>query len=328
MGINRLDYCTETVEAEIQTPSPNGEVFYLYIKFGIIGAGVVGTTIATLLDNAGWQCIGVNTRSNKSYERFCLYLQTPRLRLGELARIADVLFITTQDSSIEKVAIQLTKEKENRPGQTWIHCSGSLRSEIMCQDQSLPNRYLSIHPLQAFASIERALLLMQGTHFGIEGDCQESEELGETLVKLLGGIPHKIDPRQKTLYHAGAVVASNYLVSLAYLAVKLFEQAGIDKQSALDSLLPLMEGSFHNIDKLGLPNALTGPIARGDAEVVGKHLQEIPSDLKNIYKGLGRLALELGEERNILIGGSYNQESLTELKKLLSSENCEGVDNG
>jgi len=300
----------------------------LYMKFGIIGAGVVGTTIATLLDNAGWQCIGVNTRSNKSYERFCSYLQTPRLRLDELAKIADVLFITTQDSSIEEVAIQLTKEKENKPRQTWVHCSGSLRSEIMCQNLDLPVGYLSIHPLQAFANIDSALLLMQGTNFGIEGDSQESEEIGEAVVKLLGGIPHKIDPTQKTLYHAGAVVASNYLVSLAFLAVKLFEQAGINKQSALESLLPLMAGSYHNIEKLGLPNALTGPIARGDAEVVGKHLQEIPSDLKDVYKGLGRLAMELGEERNVLVGGSYNREALKELDILLSLANCEGGDEG
>ncbi len=297
-------------------------MFYLSIKFGIIGAGVVGTTIATLLNSAGWNCIGVNTRSSKSYERFSSYLQTPRLGLDELAKLVDVLFITTQDNSIEEVAIQLTRETTSKANQIWIHCSGSLGSEIMCQDQSLPNRYLSIHPLQAFANIESALLLMQGTHFGIEGDCQESEEFGESLVKLLGGIPHKIEPTQKTLYHAGAVVASNYLVSLAYLAVKLFEQAGINKQNALESLLPLMAGSYHNIEKVGLARALTGPIARGDNEVVSKHLREIPSNLKNIYKGLGRLALELGEERNVLIGGSYNQESLTELKRLLSSENC------
>lgn len=298
------------------------------IKFGVIGAGVVGTTIATLLNNVGWQCIGVNTRSNKSYERFCSYLPTKRLRLDELAKLVDVLFITTQDSSIEEVAIQLTKEKASKAGQTWIHCSGSLRSEIMCQDQELPIGYLSVHPLQAFANIDSALLLMHGTHFGIEGDSREREELGEYLVKLLGGIPHKIEPTQKTLYHAGAVVASNYLVSLAFLAVKLFERAGINKQSALESLLPLMAGSHHNIEEVGLPNALTGPIARGDAEVVGKHLQEIPSDLKDIYKGLGRLALELGEERNDLIGGSYNQEALKKLDRLLSIKNCEGGDKG
>ncbi|KUO60535.1 MAG: glycerol-3-phosphate dehydrogenase [Gracilibacter sp. BRH_c7a] len=287
------------------------------VKFGIIGAGVVGTTIATLLNDAGCECIGVNTRSNKSYERFCAYLPTTRLRLNELARAADILFITTQDGSIEEVAIQLTIEKQNRPGQIWIHCSGSLRSEIMCKEKDLPVGYLSIHPLQAFANIDRALLSMQGTHFGIEGNCQESEELGEALVEILGGIPHKIDPTQKTLYHAGAVAASNYLVSLAYLAVKLFEQAGIDKESALQSLLPLMSGSYHNIEKVGLPYALTGPIARGDTEVVRKHLQEIPWDLKETYKGLGRLALEVGEERNNLIGGNYNQEMLLELKKLL-----------
>lgn len=303
-------------------------MFYLFIKFGIIGAGIVGTTIAVLLNDAGWECIGVNTRSNKSYGRFCSYLPTTHLSLSELVEGTDILFITTQDDSIKEVAIQLTKEKANRPGQTWVHCSGSLRSEIMRQDQDLPVGYLSIHPLQAFANIDRALQLIPGTHFGIEGDCQESEKLGEALVKILGGVPHKIDPTQKTLYHAGAVVASNYLVSLAYLAVKLFERAGINKADALESLLPLMAGSYHNIEKIGLPDALTGPIARGDTEVVSKHLQEIPIELKEIYKGLGRLALELGEERNALIGERYSQKVLDELASLLSNKNSKGADGG
>ena len=285
-------------------------------NFGIIGAGVVGTTLAILLNKAGWECIGVNTRTNKSYERFCSYLPTKHLRLDELVKEADILFISTQDSSIEKIASQLT-QKTNKPGQIWIHCSGSLRSEIMCQDKDLDVGYLSVHPLQAFANIDSALVLMPGTHFGIEGNSQDAEEFGEALVKLLGGIPHKIDPSQKTLYHAGAVVASNYLVSLVFLAVRFFEQAGINKHAALESLLPLLAGSYHNVEKVGLPYALTGPIARGDVEVVAKHLQEIPLELRDIYKGLGRLALELGEERNILTGGSYSQEALNVLDGLL-----------
>lgn len=313
-----MDNNTETVKATNQTPSPNGEVFLLAIKFGIIGAGVVGTTFATLLDKTGgYECIGVNTRSNRSYERFYSYLPTKHLRLDELAQIADILFITTQDGSIQEVASRLTIEQPSKPGQVWVHCSGSLRSQIMCQNPELDVGYLSVHPLQAFANIDSALGLMKGTHFGIEGDCQQTEELGGTLVKVLGGIPHKIDPIQKTLYHAGAVVASNYLVSLVSLAVRLFEKAGINKVDALESLLPLIGGSYHNIAKVGLPLALTGPIARGDIEVVNKHLQEIPIELKDIYKGLGKLALDLGNERNMLIGGNYSQQTRDGLYELL-----------
>ena len=262
-----LGFCTETVKAGLLHLHQKERCFYLSAKFGIIGAGVVGTTLAVLLNAKGYEFIGVNTRSEKSFERLRSYLPAKHLEMNELAETADILFITTHDNAIREVALGLSKEKV-KTDQIWIHCSGSLRSDIMCQDRRLKVGYLSLHPLQAFANIENALVLMRGTHFGIEGDCQETEEMGEDLVKVLGGIPHKIDPSQKTLYHAGAVVASNYLVSLVYLAVKLFGCAGINKENALESLLPLMAGSYHNIDKVGLPRALTGPIARGDRKSV------------------------------------------------------------
>jgi len=286
-------------------------------KFAIIGTGVVGTTLAVLLEKAGFECIGVNTRSQFSYQRFTKYLQKKHLDLDEISQQADMIFITTHDGSIETVAAQLTEQKVIRKEkQLWVHCSGSLRSEIMCKDRSLPLHYLSLHPLQAFASIECALAKVAGTHFGIEGDSKYSEDFGEKLVKILGGIPHRIDPAKKTLYHAGAAAASNYLVSLAFLAVKLFGQAGIDQEEALESLLPLMQGACHNIEKVGLPGALTGPIARGDTAVVAKHLQEMPRELLETYKGLGRLALELGKERKEVLGESYSVKELEKLQQL------------
>lgn len=292
-------------------------------KFGIIGTGVVGTSLAVLLDKAGYECVGVNTRSNDSYLRFCSYLDREHLELGQLAALSDVLFITTHDTAIELVASQLALQGKGRPGQIRVHCSGSLPSSVMRKDPASAG-FLSVHPLQAFASIDNALELMQGTHFGIEGDSRKTEELGETLVMVLGGIPHKIEPARKSVYHAGAVAASNYLVSLASMAVILFEQAGIPEKDALESLLPLMAGSYHNIKKVGLPYALTGPIARGDVEVVRKHLQEMPRELRDVYKGLGRLAFDLGKERKALAGGHYSQDTLSELTELLYSEKTQG----
>lgn len=287
-------------------------------QFAIIGTGVVGTVLAILLEKAGLECIGVNTRSQISYERFSKYLQKKHLEIDEIAKQADLIFITTQDGSIEAVAKRLSKRKETKSGQFWIHCSGSLQSKVMCQNPSLPVNYLSIHPLQAFACVDSALTQMAGTHFGIEGSNELSRATGQELVQLLGGIPHLIDPEQKTLYHAGAVVISNYLVSLAFLAVQLFEQAGINKDEALESLLPLLTGSYHNIKRVGLPCALTGPIARGDSEVVAKHLGQMPAELRETYKGLGRLALELGKERKKLNGGSYAPEVYENMLKLLN----------
>lgn len=286
-------------------------------KFAIIGTGVVGTALAIFLEQAGWECVGVNTRSQASYSRFCKYLKRKHLELSELSMRAEIIFITTLDGAIEKTAETLTELKERKKEQIWIHCSGSVTSAVMCKDPLLDVSYLSIHPLQAFADVAGALTLMRGAHFGIEGSKPESEELGIEIVKILGGIPHRIEPSKKTLYHAGAVVASNYLVALASLSVKLFEQAGIHKNDALESLLPLMEGSYKNIAEVGLPCALTGPVARGDVGVVANHLQEMPPELRKIYRALGRLTLELGKERKLLNGTSYSPEVLGALELLL-----------
>ncbi|MHB8073387.1 Rossmann-like and DUF2520 domain-containing protein [Desulfosporosinus fructosivorans] len=286
------------------------------MKFGIIGAGIVGTALAVRLVEVGHECIGVHTRSRLSYERFRSYLNVDHLSLEELVPAVDILFITTQDSMIRTVAENLTNVLV-KPGQVWIHCSGSLPSEILRVKESESIQCLSLHPLQAFASVEKALTILSGTHFGIEGD---NEELGEGIVKDLGGIPHHILAEKKTLYHAGAVVASNYLVVLASLAVELFAEAGICGEEALASLLPLMRGSLYNLEQVGLPQALTGPVARGDVQVVRGHLDHLPPKLVEIYQCLGSKALELAENKKNLQGLSYPQDELNALKLLLKPE--------
>ncbi|AFM39200.1 hypothetical protein Desaci_0085 [Desulfosporosinus acidiphilus SJ4] len=284
------------------------------MKFGIIGAGIVGTALAVRLEEAGHYCLGVHTRSRRSYERFCRYLPKDHLTLDELASTADGLFITTQDDMIRNVAESLSMMPGIKSEQLWIHCSGSLPSSVLRVRNDLSVRCLSVHPLQAFASIEKALEILSGTHFGIEGD---DLEFGEGIVKDLGGIPHSILASQKSLYHAGAVVASNYLVVLASLAVELFAEAGIEGNEALASLLPLMRGTLYNLEKVGLPQALTGPIARGDAKVVQGHLEHMPSKSKEIYRELGIKALELGENKMSQQGLNYVPEDLNKLKSIL-----------
>lgn len=285
------------------------------MNFGIIGAGIVGTAIAIRLRQAGHRLVGVQTRSERSYERFCTYLQWDKRPLEEWIAEADLVLITTQDGVIRSVAERLTQENLYKEGQIWIHCSGSVSSRVMQVDKDLPIKYLSLHPLQAFAGIEQAVELIPGTHFGIEGD---AEEIGLEIVTQLGGIPHRLDPQQKPLYHAGVVVASNYLVTLAGLAVQLFEEAGINQKEALESLLPLMKGALQNLENVGLPQALTGPIARGDVEVIRGHLEHMPVKIDPVYRALGLYTMDLGQRKMEMNGGAYSKKVWEEMSKLLT----------
>jgi predicted short-subunit dehydrogenase-like oxidoreductase (DUF2520 family) len=288
--------------------------------FAIIGAGVVGTALAILLAEAGYVCVGVNSRSLVSIARFRERLSAPVLEPEELAARASLIFVTTQDEYIAGVAARLPAH----PGQWRIHCSGSLPAAVLAPVIPVPSaRCLSLHPLQALAGVDQALTTLPGAHYGIEGDSAAAAEKGWELAVLLGGVPHRIEAGQKTLYHAGAVVASNYLVALADMAVRLFGQAGIGAEEALESLLPLLRGSCRNIAQVGLPLALTGPIARGDAMVVTGHLAQMPPELRPVYRGLGRLALELGRQKKELEGTAYAQSVWENLITVLTEERAD-----
>jgi predicted short-subunit dehydrogenase-like oxidoreductase (DUF2520 family) len=285
------------------------------MKFGVIGAGIVGTAIAVRLEEAGHECIGVETRSEASYERFCRYISKKRIPLEEWVPEADLIFITTQDGMIRSAAKNLAERQLYKPSQIWIHCSGSQKAEILKENPALPIKTLSMHPIQTFAEIDEALRLLPGTHFGLEG---EAVEEGERIVQDLGGISHPLDPEKKPLYHAGSVMVSNYLVTLADMAVQLFSLAGIPKEDALQSLIPLMQGTLRNLDKVGLPQALTGPIARGDSEVVRSHLECLPPELEQVYKALGLSTLGIAQVKLEMNGRKYPDDDWQKLYKLLS----------
>lgn len=285
------------------------------MKFGIIGAGIVGTAIAVRLGEAGYECIGVETRSPSSYERFYRYVRKDKVPLEQWLPEADLVFITTQDGMIRSAAKDLAERELYRTGQIWIHCSGSQKAQILKDNPELPIKTLSMHPIQTFAAVDEALKLIPGTHFGLEG---EAIEEGVKIVQDLGGIPHPLDPEKKPLYHAGSVMVSNYLVTLTSMAVQLFSLAGIPKDEALQSLIPLMQGTLRNLDKVGLPQALTGPIARGDSEVVRSHLEWLPAKLEQAYKALGLSTLEVAQAKMELNGKEYPEEDLQKLSGLLT----------
>ncbi len=118
------------------------------------------------------------------------------------------------------------------------------------------------------------------------------------------------------MYHAAAVIACNYLVTLVKLATDLWQTFGISTQQATQALLPLLRGTINNIDTVGIPRCLTGPIARGDTGTVGKHLaalQKIAPTVLSAYRELGlhTIPIALGK-------GRINQQQAQELQAILA----------
>jgi predicted short-subunit dehydrogenase-like oxidoreductase (DUF2520 family) len=116
------------------------------------------------------------------------------------------------------------------------------------------------------------------------------------------------------------VISSNYLVTLAALASDLLVRQGIapDATSAVRHLVPLLRGTLDNLQAVGLPNALTGPLSRGDAGTITRHLEaleECAPDTADLYRHLARLTLPLAEEK-----GSVDEEDIGKLREALEMQ--------
>jgi predicted short-subunit dehydrogenase-like oxidoreductase (DUF2520 family) len=170
-----------------------------------------------------------------------------------------------------------------------------------------------MHPLQSFASVDHKTNPFQGIIVSVEGE-GPAVDTAKTIAADLGGTVVTLLTAAKTLYHASAVVASNYLVTLLDLAVRLIEEAGVNRQDAFNLLKPLIEGTLSNIGKVGIKKALTGPIARGDIKTVQKHIEEIEikkPELLPLYKMLAFYTIDIAGA-----GGVISELSIKELKRI------------
>jgi predicted short-subunit dehydrogenase-like oxidoreductase (DUF2520 family) len=137
------------------------------------------------------------------------------------------------------------------------------------------------------------------------------------MAHEIGGRPFDLEGSARGLYHAAAVLASNYTVVLAALAADLLGHTGLDPDAALPALMPLLESTMANLGRAGLPGALTGPLARGDAGTVMRHLAALDRttpEIAEVYRALGVAALPLVEAR-----GEITPETLQKLDDAFQS---------
>jgi len=135
------------------------------------------------------------------------------------------------------------------------------------------------------------------------------------MVTAIKGHWIELKAGDKVIYHASAVVACNYLVTLIKLAADLWQTFNIPRQQAIQALLPLIQGTIHNIDTVGIPNCLTGPIARGDTGTIKKHLRALRKsapDLLSAYRELGLQTIPIA-----LAKGKIDERRAEELKAIL-----------
>nr|HID58430.1 DUF2520 domain-containing protein [Desulfobacterales bacterium] len=273
-------------------------------SLAIVGCGTVGTAMGKLLSDAGYRVMGVVSRRLETARKAArtIGVSTYSTNPWEVTKEADIIFITTPDKAITPTCEAIVNHKGFKKGAVVIHCSGAHSSDILSSARRLEAYVASLHPLQSFASVDQALKIVHGSVCTIEGD-EPALHVVRQLVSDLGGILVEISPKGKTLYHAAAVTASNYLVTLIDMALQLNGAIGIARETSFKALFPLIKGTLKNIEAIGIPAALTGPIARGDIDTVTDHLNAIKKDVPELiplYKTLGLFTVNIAVAKGTL----------------------------
>jgi predicted short-subunit dehydrogenase-like oxidoreductase (DUF2520 family) len=266
------------------------------MDLAVVGAGRVGTSLAVLWRRAGHRIVAV-AGGSATPERAARYLpDVPVLDAIGAAKAAEIVVIATPDAAIGPVCEEMAAAGALDEASAVVHASGATGLGALAAAAAVGASTLSVHPLQTCRTVEAGVERIPGSTFAVTAGDEDGYALGERLARDAGGNPVRIDDERKPLYHAAAVFASNYLVTVTALAEQLGLAAGIGDPIA--AFAPLQEATLANIARVGPEEALTGPAVRGDAITLQSNLEALeryaPEAVRS-YVVLADLALTLAE---------------------------------
>ena len=212
------------------------------------------------------------------------------------------MFLTVPDGAVAAVAAKLAAAGADIPDTVgFVHASGALQLGALAP---LGERHPvgSFHPLRSFPE-PGPPDAFKGIVIAVDATRPSLLRVLKRLARDLGAKPRRVEDSERALYHAAAVFASNYVVALLGEAAGLLEALGWSEQEAVRGLAPLAEGAIANVTKRGPTAALTGPIRRGDALTIRRHLVAL-GELderrhRDLYRMLGEVALEIAKRAGL-----------------------------
>jgi predicted short-subunit dehydrogenase-like oxidoreductase (DUF2520 family) len=288
------------------------------MKISIIGIGRLGGALAIALAEKGFEIENLIARKTESAKKIAEFI-APKpniLKIDELSKISSgIIFITTQDSEIVKVAENLAENLKNKP--FVFHTSGSLSSEKLVKLKEIGCSVASLHPLVSISEASLGARRFAGAFFCIEGD-EEAVRTAKEIVEKLGGKSFSIETKFKTLYHASAVTACGHLVALVDVALEMLKECELSEQNAREILLPLIESTVENLQIQTTAQALTGTFARADVETLRRQIavlsEKVSDEAFEVYLQLGQRSLHLAE----LQQNGASGEKIEEMRKIIS----------
>ncbi len=249
----------------------------------IVGAGRVGRALGLRLHESGWPIGAVVTRSEASARAAVRAIGAGR-PYGKLTRqvlAADVVLIPTPDRAVKGVAAKLARMGgEEWRGKVALHTSGALDRSALAPLERSGAATGSLHPLQTFSG--RGAPSFDGLVFAMEGS-PAALRVARRIARQLGGVPVRLDGRNKPAYHAACVEAATCILMAL----------GFTRRQAARALLPLMRQTLENFERLGPRASWTGPVFRGDYVTVARHvaaLRRFPREYRSAYAALSRLS--------------------------------------
>lgn len=241
----------------------------------LIGAGHVGRVFGRLFARqGGFHIQQVLTRSAASARQAVDFIGTGSIATAyEQLQPAAVHVLAVGDDQIAAACEALARAVPLKDSIVF-HCSGALASDALQAARDAGALTASVHPIRSFADPAAVAEQFAGTFCGIEGDEGALAVLTPAL-QAIGAQPVTIDAAAKTVYHAAAVFASNYLVTVLDAALRAYQAAGIPEEIARRLAQPLASESMNNVFRLGAAAALSGPIARGDLATVARQEQAV-----------------------------------------------------
>ncbi|MBM3297051.1 MAG: DUF2520 domain-containing protein [Candidatus Aminicenantes bacterium] len=257
------------------------------MRVSIIGGGRLGTSLGRALARSGVSIRAVCDRTAVLAGRARRAIGAGRMTTDpvDAAREADVVFLCLPDDGLAGAARLLGRAARDWRGKTVFHCSGLLSSGILAPLRKRGASVASFHPAQSFPAKGLPPSVFRGITIGLEGDAA-ARATGRMIARRLGAEPLHLASRDKPLYHAACSLASNQTVVLFHLASELLAGAGMTPRKAEGVLWPLLQGTLRNVKKFRAAGALSGPLTRGDAASVRRHLAALKKHprLRKVYK--------------------------------------------
>ncbi len=204
--------------------------------------------------------------------------------------------LAVPDQAIESVARRVCAD---RTPAVLLHCAGALGKDAYGTFQKRGVAFGAFHPLLSFAD-PRHPPDMRGACIGISGD-RHARSMANALARALGARPITAHPGPVPgpAYHAAAALIANGTASLAHVGVDLLVGLGIGRRDAAHGVAALLESVASNVRTMGTPAALTGPIARGDADTVRRHRAVLPKRALHVYDAVAPAILAAARARGL-----------------------------